>query len=118
MQATPTTSTPTISLTEELIALADVPDALLRPSRGRKVGKDAVWRWTRYGMAGVAPLETIHIGRDTFTSRQALARFFDRVSAAKNGRKLGGDGATISQADPGPTASHLAAEAELARLGM
>lgn len=112
MQAT---TTPTISLIEDLIALCDVPDALPRPSKGRKVGRDAVWRWTRYGLAGVAPLETIHVGRETFTSREALARFFDRVSAAKHQRTSTGTGVAAANQ---PSAAHLAAEAKLTKLGV
>lgn len=42
-------------------------------------------RWHKVGVAGIK-LEVVCLGgRRTFTSREALQRFFQRVTAAKNG---------------------------------
>ena len=113
MQPT-TTPMPLISMTEKLIALGDVPSAIPRPSsKARKISRDAVYRWTRFGLAGVAPLETVYIGREQFTSQEALNRFFARVSAAKMKRT-----AAPPVPDPSTTASHQEADAKLQELGM
>jgi hypothetical protein len=43
-----------------------------------------MWRWAEYGVAGIR-LETIYIGAVRYTSREALQRFFERVTAARTG---------------------------------
>jgi hypothetical protein len=51
---------------------------------GKKVAVSTFWRWARYGIAGVR-LETIYCGTVRCTSREALQRFFERVSEARAG---------------------------------
>ena len=98
-----------ISLDEHLVALGDIPDVIPRPMNGRKVSRVTVYRWTKRGLAGVAPLETMRIGGSIFTSREALGRFFDRVGEAKDGRR----GPRAANAKAGERAA-----AELAAAGM
>ena len=98
-----------IHLAETLIALADVPDAIPAPKNARKIGIHAVHRWAQRGLSGVEPLETIHVGGRRYTSREALERFFARVTEAKSGRRPG-------SASRGESAGR--ADAELATQGM
>jgi hypothetical protein len=46
-----------------------------------------IWRWRSRGIAGVK-LETVSWGGRTYTSLEALARFAERVTAAKSGERL------------------------------
>jgi hypothetical protein len=46
-----------------------------------------VWRWGTRGIAGVK-LESVAAGGRRFTSVEALQRFFERVTEAKNGGSL------------------------------
>src|SRR5262245_28338744 len=70
------------ALTEELISLADAAKSLPgRPSI------TTIWRWRSRGIAGVR-LETICVGGRTYTSREALASFLERVTAAKSGQPI------------------------------
>lgn len=64
---------------EELIPLTKVPSHM--PASGRKIGMGAVYRWTKKGVAGVK-LETTYWGGTRYTSREALDRFNDAVTAA------------------------------------
>jgi hypothetical protein len=46
-----------------------------------------LWRWRNRGVRGVK-LEVACVGGRTYTSREALARFLERVTAAKNGEPI------------------------------
>jgi hypothetical protein len=46
-----------------------------------------LWRWRMQGVRGIK-LEIICIGGRTYTSREALARFLERVTAAKSGEPV------------------------------
>lgn len=64
---------------EKLIPLRDVPSCLpLRPN-GNRLHISAVYRWTLRGIKGVV-LETVRIGGTTYTSREALQRFSERLT--------------------------------------
>lgn len=52
---------------------------------GRSVSVDAVRRWARSGMRGVR-LETVIAGGRRCTSRDAVQRFFARLTAARDGQ--------------------------------
>jgi len=99
-----------ISLDEDLIALGDIADTLPKPKSGRKVARATIHRWIHHGLAGAAPLETVRVGGSIFTSREALRRFFDRVSEAKDGHLHG--------AKPTPTKAGEKADAMLAAAGL
>ena len=64
---------------EELMSLSDAARALPRRRGGRKVNVSTVYRWTTTGCRGVV-LESLQIGGTRCTSRQALSRFFQRLT--------------------------------------
>ena len=68
--------------TETVFALTETPDNLPNVSRrgGRKLHKSAAFRWASPGLNGVR-LETVRIGGSLCTSREALSRFFGRLSS-------------------------------------
>jgi hypothetical protein len=65
--------------TEEILTLAQAAAELPRRRRGRKTHISTLYRWTVSGCRGVI-LESIQIGATRATSRQALQRFFERLS--------------------------------------
>ena len=72
----------------------------------------SIWRWRRVGIAGVK-LETVSLGgRCTRTSREALQRFFERVTAVKNGEAI------PSQPNRRRQAEQLAARKQLRDAGI
>ena len=64
---------------EEVIPLAQAAAELPRRRRGRKTHVSTLYRWATAGCRGVR-LETIQVGGTRCTSRQALQRFFERLS--------------------------------------
>lgn len=66
--------------TETLIRLTDVPKALPRRRGGARLNLSTLWRWQARGVRGNR-LETLSIGGARYTSKEALARFFDACSA-------------------------------------
>lgn len=65
---------------EKLVPLADVP-ALLPPSRnGRRPHISVIYRWVQKGLHGIR-LEALQLGGRRVTSREALSRFFQALSA-------------------------------------
>jgi len=64
---------------EELLTLKQVCEILPRRRRGRRPAFSTVWRWALHGARGVR-LETLRCGGTLCTSREALQRFFDRLS--------------------------------------
>lgn len=90
--------------------LSEIPDNLPKAGSGRKVSRMTVYRWTNVGLCGGITLETLWVGGAMFTSRQALARFFERVGVAKRGRRQGPPGI-----DPKAAGR---ADAELAAAGL
>jgi hypothetical protein len=68
--------------TERLIPFSEA--AKLLPSRhaGRRVAVSTIWRWHHPGVSGVN-LETVCVGGSRFTSAEALDRFFQAVTAAR-----------------------------------
>ena len=64
---------------ENLVPLRDVPRCLpLRPN-GKRLHISAVYRWTLRGIRGIV-LETVRIGGTTYTSREAIQRFSERLT--------------------------------------
>jgi hypothetical protein len=66
--------------TEDLISLTEAAALLPRRRRGRKPDISTMYRWTTVGCKGVM-LECIQVGGARCTSKQALTRFFGRLSA-------------------------------------
>src|SRR3954452_21551908 len=65
--------------TETLLTLAQAAAELPRRRQGRKTHVSTLYRWTVSGCRGVV-LESIQIGATRCTSREALNRFFDRLT--------------------------------------
>ena len=84
------------SASETLISLADAAGGLPRRRRGRKTHVSTLFRWTTSGCRGVV-LESLQCGGTRCTSREALQRFFERLSAPVQAGAIGGD---QSQAGP------------------
>src|SRR3954471_12331655 len=68
------------SQSEQIITFGQAADDLPRRRRGRKTHVSTLYRWATVGCRGVV-LETIQIGATRCTSREALQRFFERLSA-------------------------------------
>jgi hypothetical protein len=68
------------SQSEHVISFAQAADESPRRRRGRKIHVSCFYRWSTIGCRGVV-LETIQIGGTRCTSREALQRFFERLSA-------------------------------------
>ncbi len=67
------------TLTESVLTFSQAADELPRRRRGRKTHVSTLYRWATAGCRGVV-LETIQIGGSRCTSREALQRFFERLS--------------------------------------
>ena len=65
---------------EQIITLAQAAAELPRRRRGRKCHVSTIYRWTVAGCRGVK-LEFVQVGATRCTSRAALGRFFDRLTA-------------------------------------
>jgi len=65
--------------TETLISLARAARHLPRRRAGKRPHVSCIYRWTVCGCRGVV-LESIQVGGTRCTSREALARFFRRLT--------------------------------------
>src|SRR3954451_22020866 len=72
------------STAETLLSLAQAAEELPRRRRGRKTHVSTLYRWATAGCRGVL-LETIQVGATRCTSREALQRFFERLSQGVGG---------------------------------
>lgn len=68
------------SNTETVISLLDAAKSMPRRRGGRRPHVSCLYRWTTAGCRGVV-LESIQIGGTRCTSREALARFFARLTS-------------------------------------
>jgi len=64
---------------ESMIRISEVPKLLPPRSTGKRIHISAVYRWTQRGIRGVK-LESVKIGGTTYTSKEALQRFAERLS--------------------------------------
>ncbi len=74
---------------ESIITFSQAADELPRRRRGRKTHVSTFYRWSTAGCRGVR-LETVQIGGTCCTSREALQRFFEAVTANRSGATLPG----------------------------
>lgn len=72
------------STLETVFPLAEAPEYLPRRRRGRKVHISTLHRWATSGCRGVV-LEVISVGATKCTSREALQRFFERLTTRSGG---------------------------------
>ena len=68
-------------LTEQTLTLPQAAKLLPRLRADRKVHVSTLYRWIKRGVRGVR-LEAAKIGRTCVTSREAIQRFVDRITAA------------------------------------
>jgi hypothetical protein len=71
---------------EPLLSLEDAAKLAPGLRAGQHVSTASVHRWARTGMRGVR-LETIVAGGRRCTTREALQRFFSRVTEERDGRQ-------------------------------
>jgi Protein of unknown function (DUF1580) len=69
---------------ENILTFKQAADWIPRRRAGCKVSSSTFWRWSNIGIAG-EKLETICLGGARCTSKQAIQRFFDAVTAARRG---------------------------------
>lgn len=101
---------------EILITLAQAADELPRRRRGRKTHVCTLYRWTSSGCRGVV-LESLQVGATRCTSREALQRFFQKLSGpmqAGTEPEPVGTGRTLAQRLRASTEADI----ELARMGV
>lgn len=70
---------------ETLICLTEAARLLPRRRAGKKPHVSCLYRWTTVGCKGVI-LESVQVGGTRCTSKEALARFFERLTYADNPR--------------------------------
>lgn len=68
-------------LDEELINIKMIPD-ILGLRNGKKIHLSSVYRWVRTGLSGVK-LQSVIIANERFTTKQALNRFWVKVTEAR-----------------------------------
>jgi hypothetical protein len=69
---------------ESVFPLTQATNLVPRRRRGRKTNISTLYRWSQSGLRGEC-LETIQIGGTRCTSREALQRFFERLSRIRPG---------------------------------
>jgi hypothetical protein len=70
--------------TEYLVSLADAAKLLPARRGGKRPHVSCIYRWTVSGCKGIQ-LESLQVGGTRCTSREALARFFERLTAGNTG---------------------------------
>ncbi len=70
---------------EDLIPFRELPDHLPRQPSGKKLHLSAFYRYKKPGLQGVR-LETVFIAGCSYSSKQALNRFWQRVTEARDGK--------------------------------
>lgn len=66
---------------EKLVTFGQATRSLPRKPNGKRVCTITVSRWASRGHAGVV-LETIRVGRQRYTSMEALQRFAERLNSS------------------------------------
>jgi Protein of unknown function (DUF1580) len=106
------------SANETLITLANAAKLIPRRRRGRKTHVSTLFRWTTIGRRGVV-LESIQVGGTRCTSREAMQRFFERLSESRQVGAVGGQPGSIARRRTIAERQRQSAEAgrKLAELG-
>ncbi len=81
---------------ETLLTLSQAASQQPCRRQGKKVSTVTLWRWATSGSGGII-LETLQTPSGRVTSREALQRFFERLSAPVQAGAVGG-----SPSRPGP----------------
>jgi len=72
---------------EEVVTLNKATEYVPKRGRPKKVHVSTIYRWALPGIRGVR-LETIMVGGTRCTSVEALLRFFERLTAATDGKPV------------------------------
>ena len=96
--------------TEPLLSLREAARLLPKRRAGKPTHASTLNRWAKGGLRGVV-LESIQVGGTLCTSREALQRFFERLSGARTVPVFSQTSAARQRADQ-------RVEEELARLGI
>ena len=102
---------------ESVISLSEAAKSLPRRRAGKKPNIATLYRWTNVGCRGVV-LEFLQIGATRCTSREALQRFFDALTAQADSTTVP---LTVSSFDRMPAGRRKqieAAERRLAEAGI
>ncbi len=75
------------TLIEQPITLTEATTLVPRRRQGRKAAVGTLYRWSTVGCRRVV-LETIQVGACRCTSREALQRFFERLTAQATGQPI------------------------------
>jgi hypothetical protein len=102
--------------TETVLSLTDAAATLPRRRGGRRVNVATLYRWASHGCRGVR-LETIQIGGTKCTSREALGRFFNRLTDPGRDPSVAAGSARHTAAVRRLQRDQEAVVAELERLG-
>ena len=81
---------------EAILPFFQVPDELPRRRKGRKIHLTTIYRWASTGCRGVV-LESTLCGATRCTSREALNRFFERLTEV---RRLGAGATSSTKPEP------------------
>jgi hypothetical protein len=81
------------STSESLLPLSQAADELPRRRRGKKTHISTLYRWATAGCRGVV-LESLQFGATRCTSREALQRFFERLTGPGKTEALAGSPAS------------------------
>jgi hypothetical protein len=95
-------------LTEELISLKEATQIFPRRRQGKKPSIACMYRYSTRGWRGIV-LETIQAGGTRATSKEAVARFLRRMTAAVSGE---------SPESEAPSQASIQAEQELNEAGI
>jgi hypothetical protein len=102
------------SQTEHVIPFTQASDESPRRRKGRKIHVSCFYRWSTVGCRGVI-LETIQIGGTRCTSREALQRFFERLSEFRQAGAVGGQTSSVPSVGSRTLAQRQRASAEAGR---
>jgi hypothetical protein len=96
---------------ERVFPVRDIPERIGSGRNGKKRHRSIGYRWHRPGLRNI-PLETFWEGGTLMTSEEALQRFFERVTAARENER------TPTKAEPAfSTREAERASRELDKLG-
>lgn len=70
---------------EKLLSFTEAASLIPKSPAGKKCNLVTIYRWSNQGLRGIR-LEFICVGGGRCTSREALQRFFDALTAKANGQ--------------------------------
>ena len=102
---------------ESMISLSEAAKSLPRRRAGRKPNIATLYRWTTVGCRGVV-LEFLQIGGTRCTSREAMQRFFDALTAQADSTTVPLNTANLTRLSASRRKQIEAAEHRLAEAGI